>query len=127
MTKRAQHVGRWADRLALDRSNPRERTFAEAWESENSGYGANQTIDHLLYGHGHGAASACVPSCSEIPDVALLRPTERDRMVAATVIQWLGSNVGFCFLEDALKACGYKVVAVTEQTKTLTQTVEVQP
>ena len=34
---------------------------------------------------------------------------ERDRIVAATVIQWLGSNVGFGFLEEALRKCGYRI------------------
>ena len=29
-------------------------------------------------------------------------PTERDRIVAATVVQWLGSNVGMGFLQAAL-------------------------
>lgn len=31
-------------------------------------------------------------------------PSDRDRVVAATVIQWLGTNVGRAFLEDALAA-----------------------
>ena len=29
---------------------------------------------------------------------------------AATIIQWLGSNVGFCFLELALDRAGLKIV-----------------
>jgi hypothetical protein len=36
-------------------------------------------------------------------------PTERDRIVAATVIQWLGTNCGMCFLGNALERCGYKI------------------
>lgn len=34
------------------------------------------------------------------------KPTDRDRRVAATVIQWLGSNVGMCFLSQALTEAG---------------------
>lgn len=33
----------------------------------------------------------------------------RDRVIIATVIQWLGSNIGFAFLMSALAACGYEV------------------
>jgi hypothetical protein len=29
------------------------------------------------------------------------------RAVAATVIQWLGTNVGLCFLQDAFRDAGY--------------------
>ena len=35
---------------------------------------------------------------------------ERDRMIVATVIQWLGSNVGFSFLHETLKDFGYIIV-----------------
>jgi hypothetical protein len=34
--------------------------------------------------------------------------SHREATIAATLIQWLGTNVGFCFLENALKRCGYK-------------------
>lgn len=30
-------------------------------------------------------------------------PTERDEIIAETVIQWLGSNVGRAFVEETLK------------------------
>ena len=39
-----------------------------------------------------------------------LKITPRDRMVAATIIQWLGSNCGMCFVETVLKDTGYKVI-----------------
>jgi len=32
-------------------------------------------------------------------------------IVAATVIQWLGSNVGMSFLEESLGSCGYRIKA----------------
>jgi hypothetical protein len=35
--------------------------------------------------------------------------TERDRNIAATLIQWLGSNVGMAFLHESLRRCGYDV------------------
>jgi hypothetical protein len=36
--------------------------------------------------------------------------SHREATIAATLIQWLGTNVGFAFLESALKRCGYKIV-----------------
>lgn len=32
--------------------------------------------------------------------------------MAATVVQWLGSNIGMSFLEESLERCGYKIVEV---------------
>lgn len=31
------------------------------------------------------------------------RPSKQDELVASTVIQWLGSTVGQCFLRDVMK------------------------
>lgn len=36
--------------------------------------------------------------------------SHRDATLAATLMQWLGTSVGFCFLEVALRDCGYKIV-----------------
>lgn len=36
--------------------------------------------------------------------------TYRDRIILATVIQWLGSNIGMHFLRDALGACGFEII-----------------
>lgn len=36
--------------------------------------------------------------------------TKRDRFVAATVIQWLGTNVGFGFVLEAFAAGGYAII-----------------
>jgi len=38
--------------------------------------------------------------------------TKRERMVAATCIQWLGTNCGRAFLDKALEDCGYKIVKI---------------
>ena len=68
-------------------SNPLEKDFAEAWEELNSArpgqINGRGTLDHLL---------------TETPNEADGVVTERDREVAATVIQWLGSPVGQSFL-----------------------------
>lgn len=36
--------------------------------------------------------------------------TQREVAIMASLVEWLGTNVGFCFLESALRRCGYKVV-----------------
>lgn len=79
--KEMKHVGFSADRLSRE---PREKVFAEAWKKINSK--PYVTFEYL------------------IP-----YPTERDATVAATVMQWLGSPVGFDWLEDTLNKAGYKV------------------
>ena len=39
-----------------------------------------------------------------------LKITLRDRFVIATIIQWLGSNCGMCFLKESLGKAGYEIV-----------------
>lgn len=70
-----------ADRLKPKSLNPREFAFARKWEEEHDLKACRTILDHLV---------PCV--------------TERDRQVAATVIQWLGSNVGMSFLEEVIKS-----------------------
>jgi hypothetical protein len=41
--------------------------------------------------------------------------TARDRVIVATVIQWLGTTCGFCWLEETLKACGWRLVRIEEK------------
>jgi len=73
------------------KSNLLEKVFAETWEAQN---GRGHTLEYLL------------SLRNERESV-----TDREREVAATVIQWLGSPVGQSFLED---------VEDTLQTKMLT-------
>jgi hypothetical protein len=35
--------------------------------------------------------------------------TYRERVIMSTLIQWLGTNIGFDFLRRALKKCGYEI------------------
>lgn len=60
--------------------NPEEARFAQAWEEH-----ANQNLKYHL-----------APAGQEYPG----EPSKRDRQVAATVIQWLGSPVGQGWLRD---------------------------
>ena len=78
---RAPHYGLNRNRFSRE---PEEKRFADHWEQEqtpdNSGRGL---LEHIL-------------STTNEP----VEPNTRDRQVAATVVQWLGSSVGRCFLEE---------------------------
>lgn len=74
------------------KENPNEKLFAEEWERINTSpingrADGRQTLDYLL------AKDVNEPN-GEV--------TDRDRRVAATVIQWLGSPVGQGFLLDVI-------------------------
>jgi|APSaa5957512622_1039677.scaffolds.fasta_scaffold83478_2 hypothetical protein len=78
------HTGLRPYRLA---SNPDEQVFADQWKKVNKN--PSNLLDHLLADNPNGQCQA---------------PAElRDKLVAATVVQWLGSPVGQGFLRD----CGY--------------------
>lgn len=62
-----------------------EGRFAGAWKRLNS-----QSRTHLAY----------LLTPSHMDQHYPISPSDRDREVAATVIQWLGSPVGRCFLEN---------------------------
>lgn len=90
MSDRAKHVGRYVDRLTKD--NPREVSFAERWAEENN--------ERMLAGDSFGCTL----------EVLLGRKaTQLDATSAATLMQWLGSNVGFSFMEESLRRAGYKI------------------
>lgn len=74
-----RHIGLKPHRFA---DNPTEKAFSDAWKREND---QGQLLEWLM---GDGNHRAPV--------------TERDEIVAATVIQWLGSPVGKHFLESVI-------------------------
>lgn len=76
-------------------SGDRERAFHDQWSKEQSaGFGSGPLFRQML------------------SNLDLLPMTQRDATIAATLVQWLGTNVGFCFLEQALRRCGYEIVKV---------------
>jgi hypothetical protein len=83
MENKGKHQYRFKD-------NPLEEKFAKGWEMQNStdlrSYG---TLEYLL------ADDSNYPKCDEV--------SERDRLVAATVIQWLGSPVGQSFIRGIME------------------------
>jgi hypothetical protein len=71
------------------RSNPEEERFALAWEENNQPLGTP--------GIGPVLAALLNPNQEVSP---ISEPTPREREVAATVVQWLGSPSGQAFLRD---------------------------
>jgi hypothetical protein len=84
---RTKHVGMAPYRLS---GNPEEAAIAKAWQEHND---SGNTLAWLL--DPEKGNSRRPPE-----------PSERDVAVAATVVQWLGSPVGQCFLRDL----GYRKV-----------------
>lgn len=75
--------------------DPLERKLAEHWENKcvrrpgiNNGH---DTIESILLGD------------------RIKKVTARDRYVAASVVQWMGTNCGMSFLEMALRSAGVLV------------------
>ena len=67
----------------LNEHNTKEVCFAKAWEKQNDDIKATMSKPTL---------SVLIPDC-----------TQRDAQVAATIIQWLGSNVGMGFLHEVFR------------------------
>lgn len=91
----------------IDRTkwNKKERAFAENWIDEN--------IQRGWLNHGYGILQGLFIEGGERPlefPRLITRITKRDRMIVATIVQWLGTNCGWCFLEECLHKCGYKIV-----------------
>lgn len=90
-------------------SSAREKVFADRWEKEcaprrgiNSGLGL--LFDLLIV---HAERRYHDPSY----DGHLVRvPDQRDAELAATIVQWLGTNVGWSWLTTTLREAGYVVM-----------------
>jgi hypothetical protein len=72
------------------KANPLEKAFAEKWQEINTGPmgRVRTTLDYLMDSSNRGE-----------PNPPL---TERDWLVANTLIQWLGSPVGQGFIRDVI-------------------------
>ena len=111
MKAKIKHVGLHPNRLKPEAGNPREVAFAKQWVQENDdGAGCNTLAWLLVKAKGN---VCCVLEKTE----QLVPYNQQSASVAATVIQWLGSNVGFYFLREALADCGYEIVKKSEGRK----------
>lgn len=80
--EKIKHEGMYTYR---QQSNPKEKVYADRWSEL-----ADEYLNSLLYG----------PNKDKEPDDLL----QRDAIVAATLIQWLGSPIGQGFLEEVSDA-----------------------
>lgn len=83
----------------------KEKVFADEWEKENKpvrGYGCGHGVlqDLFMRVHEHFYT---VRTATHIIN-------KRERMIVATIVQWLGTNVGWAWLESVVDKCGYKLV-----------------
>lgn len=108
MTRKIKCDGLHTNRLTKEAGNPREVAFSEEWKS------LHEFHDHLAMLmqiqcdrndperiHDWGLGTNTKPGLGEI--------TDRDRIIAGTIAQWLGSNVGMSFIKQSLKRCGYRI------------------
>lgn len=72
------------------RDNPLEKRFASAWQGAHGDHPFEDVLRMLLRDQGK-------------PRHKSAEPTARERLVAATVVQWLGSPVGQHFLSQVMQ------------------------
>lgn len=82
--------------------NNREKHFSDLWIKENKkqswlNFGQG-TLQDLFFDYDKNGT-----------EVAKVLINNRDRYIAATLIQWLGTNCGFGFLHEAMRKCGYEI------------------
>ncbi len=89
--------------------NPTEKAFADEWRKENDrkySRGIN---------FGYGILQDMFIDGSLFRNYAKTVINKRDRYIVATVMQWLGSNIGRCFLQTVLKKEGYIIVKINKE------------
>jgi len=96
-----KNLGWKTNRLSYD-PNDLENAFSSLWVEENKknarlNYGQGLLQD--LFGYKTGFNNGF-----------LLKINDRDRLIAATLVQWMGTNCGLSFLREALSKSGYKIV-----------------
>lgn len=80
------HRSTWPKRLETDAA---EQVFYQRWIDRNR---AERILHHILRGE----------------DGKWLEPTDRDSIVAASVVQWLGTNVGRGFINGCEREIGWR-------------------
>ncbi len=105
-----QTAGLHADRLKTNRDNPQEVAFSAQWDKEHEHHDLLVLLLRVPCDRddpNRVGGGLLGDSTGEFHKYPLGEITERDRIVAATVFQWLGSNCGMDAMRQALKATGY--------------------
>lgn len=96
------NVGIRAERI---KTNAREKAFYEEWLKENEPHG------FISNGHGILQDLFIEKSFEPLGTTKILEHiSSRDRVIVATVIQWLGSNCGMSFLTSSLDRFNARIV-----------------
>jgi len=88
----------------MDARGRMEKIFAQAWEKENrlerrSDFGGLcSKLDELM-----------------VQNDCLVPVSQEAATATATVVQWLGTHMGFAFLESTLLKAGYRIVPIKKQ------------
>lgn len=119
--RRLRHRGLNPERLVWDdptsMSHRLETAFADEWAEENVprpsiNHGMGMLQDLLVkvvpYPGGHTSPGFCSPDRAPVVQLWI---TKREAMIVATVIQWLGTNVGRSFLCAVFRRAGYTLTA----------------
>ncbi len=94
------NVGVFKERV---KHNEREKAFHLNWLHEN------RPVPFV--NNGNGTLSDLFSEYSKKHKLnPFIEISDRERTIVATAIQWLGSNVGWGFLENTLKDCGFKII-----------------
>ena len=105
-----EHQGILFQRL-FEGFHPQENTrrielaLAAEWAERNSEIGGNLLV-HLLHPH---AASGKEPDPREADTPQSKRELMVAQLVAATIVQWLGTSIGMGFLQTAFRNAGGKL------------------
>lgn len=94
-------------RLKPEADNPREVAWFEAWKKEHACHDTMYQLMTVPCEKGTPGSWEAFGFIGGIYHRPLAETTDRDRQVASTVLQWLGSNCGMCVVSDALKGMGY--------------------
>lgn len=93
-----KNKGRFHDRTKY---GPLEKAFADLWEKENE-------MDSNI-NYGNGVLQGLFSERARWQIIHRHEVSDDERMIAATVVQWLGTNCGRAFMEEALGKCGLKI------------------
>jgi hypothetical protein len=86
-----------------------EKALSDLWKEENV------PTKNVNYGKGILQDLCC--SVKKGHGVEFYDLDEHSRTVAATVVQWLGTNIGRCFLENAYRDAGWEIQIRSDRDK----------
>ena len=106
------YEGMHKSRLEPNQNNQREVAFTDTWKEWNRGgkYVHEDLLRVLLTEYSEVCKEGFISCWNGFNNYE--KPPELDQktiMAVSTFVQWLGSNNGMDFLEQALDKCGYEI------------------